>query len=62
MNDGFSPKRDPLDKALDDLVKAAMRVEYYRHFGRHGDGKDVEAKANLKAARVALKAVIREQA
>lgn len=56
-----SPK-DPLDKALDDLVKAAMRVEYYRHFGHHGDGKDVEAKANLKAARVALKTVIRNQA
>lgn len=61
MNDGFSPKREPLDVALDDLVRAAMRVEYYRHFGHHGDGKDVEARANLKAARVALKAAIREQ-
>lgn len=62
MKDGFSPKREPLDVALDDLVQAAMRVEYYRHFGHHGDGKDVEARANLKAARVALKAAMREQA
>lgn len=54
--------KDPLDKALDDLVKAAMRVEYCRHFGHYGDGKDIEAKANLKAARVALKTTIRKQA
>lgn len=62
MNDGFSPKREPLDMAIDDLVRAAMRVEYYRHFGHHGDGKDVEAKTNLKAARVAVKTVIRNLA
>ena len=54
--------KNPLDKAIDDLVQAAMRVEYYRHFGYHGDGKNVEAKDNLKAARVALKTVVRELA
>ena len=54
--------KNPLDKALDELVQAAMRVEYCLHFGHRGDGKDVEAKANLRAARVAVKATMRKQA
>lgn len=53
--------KDPLDKAIDDLVRAAMRVEYYRHANHTGDGKGIEAKADLKAARAALKVVIRKQ-
>lgn len=35
---------------LENVNKKAMRVEYYKHFGNHGDGKDVEAKEELKKA------------
>ena len=58
--DGFTPKRDPLDVAIDRLVKAARRFEFWKGHGRRGDGNLDTAKAEMKAARVALKKVIRE--
>ena len=60
MNDGFTPKRDPLDVAIDRLVKAARRFEFWKDHGRRGDGNLEAAKAEMKAARVALKKAIKE--
>ena len=60
MNDGFTPKRDPLDVAIDRVVKAARRFEFWKDRGRRGDGNLEAAKAEMKAARVALKKTIKE--
>ena len=62
MSDGFTPKRAPLDVAINRVVKAARRFEYWKHNGSHGDGNLDTAKAELKAARVALKKTIKELA
>lgn len=62
MSDGFTPKREPLDVAIDRVVKAARRFEYWKTHGRHGDGKLGAAKDEMKAARVALKKTIKEMA
>jgi len=62
MNDGFTPKHSPLDVAIDRVVVAARRFEYWKHNGSHGDGNLDTAKTELKTARVALKKTIKEMA
>lgn len=56
----FTPKHEPLDVAIDRLVVAARRFEFWKDHGRRGDGNLDTAKAELKAARIALKKTIRE--
>lgn len=62
MMDGFTPKRSAIDSAINEVIKAARRVEYWTSHGTHGDGKQEDARKNLKSARVALKKAIRQQA
>lgn len=37
-----------------ELIAAARRLEYFQHFGRHGDGKDREAERRVSQLRLEI--------
>lgn len=59
MDNVLPRKREPLDVAIDRVVVAARRFEFWKDHGRHGDGNLEAAKSELNASRVALKNTIK---
>lgn len=47
-----------IEHQLETLIRAARKVEYYKHFGRHGDGKDLQAQKDLARAKRQIRELI----
>ena len=56
----INPEELSATELLNNVISAAQRVEYCKHFGRHGDGKDKTARLELAKARTRALAAMRK--